>query len=299
MNRPSRRGSPRVALLVVCGVLTASSLAPRMRAQSADSLAGGGVSVPRLASEPTRAWPDTSKTFFTRRDLTYVGVALAASAATSLFDERIAHWTQHPSVQGSQKRHDLVNTLTKVNETPLTIAAVATYGVGRLFHSPTVSDVGAHWSEAMVLTVAISEAIRSPLGRVRPRSSPDDAFNFEFGGGFTKFDDRSFPSLHAAAGFATASVLVGEIRDRRPGALPYAAPLLYAGALVPGLTRMYLNQHWASDVVAGAFLGTLLGSRVVHYAHTHQRTRLDRVLLGTSVLPGRSGGVQVVTTVPW
>ena len=81
---------------------------------------------------------------------------------------------------------------------------------------------------------------------------------------------------------------------RRPGAVKVAAPLLYTAALVPGLTRVYLDQHWASDIAAGAFVGALLGSRVVGYAHSHRRTRLDRVLLGVNVVPDGHGGAMFV-----
>jgi membrane-associated phospholipid phosphatase len=96
-------------------------------------------------------------------------------------------------------------------------------------------------------------------------------------------------------GFATASVVVGELREHQPGAVPYVAPIMYAAALVPGVTRMYLNQHWASDVVAGAFLGQLIGSRVVSYAYSHRRSKLDRALLGgVALLPDGRGGVMLV-----
>ena len=84
---------------------------------------------------------------------------------------------------------------------------------------------------------------------------------------------------------------------RNPSATKYAAPLLYGFAMIPGLTRMYLNQHWASDVVAGAFIGQFIGHRVVHYAHTHQRTKLDRALLATSVTPNGFGGTIVSVNV--
>ena len=73
-----------------------------------------------------------------------------------------------------------------------------------------------------------------------------------------------------------------------------AAPLLYTAAMVPGLTRVDLDQHWASDVVAGAFVGALIGSRVVSYAHSHRRSRLDRALLGVSAAPDGRGGVMLV-----
>lgn len=236
------------------------------------------------------------KTFFTRRDLVATGAAAAVTVGIMQFDKKIAHWTQTPSVQGSAARHNAVNTLTKINETQLGIASVLTYGIGRLTGSRTTADVGLHWAEALFMTDVISQAIRGPVGRNRPRVSPDDPFNFKFGAGFTNFDRRSFPSLHSAVGFATAAALLGEIRERNPGATWYAAPLLYGFAVIPGATRMYLNQHWASDVFAGAFVGQLIGSRVVHYAHTHKRTKLDRALLATSVAPDGYGGTRVAVS---
>jgi membrane-associated phospholipid phosphatase len=229
------------------------------------------------------------QTFFIRRDAVASLIVLGGSAALSAYDVRIAHWWRQPSVQGSQSRHDFVKSLSAINETPLTIGAVLTYGVGRLTHSPAITDIGLHWSESMILTVAMSEAIRSPVGRARPHASPEDQYSFQFGAGFTKFDHRAWPSLHAAAAFATASALVGEIGQRNPRANAWAAPLLYAAATIPGFTRMYLDQHWASDVLAGSFLGQLVGSRVVHYAHTHNPTKLDRWLGAATLAPTADG----------
>lgn len=236
------------------------------------------------------------KTFFTKRDLVKAATILGASAAVSIFDERIAHWTQTDNIQGSSARKDLADDLTVVNETPLTIGAFATYGVGRLIGNETLADVGLHTTEALVLTVGLAEAIRGPLGRVRPRASPDDAFQFKPGKGFSDFAARSYPSIHAAVAFATATTIVGELKIRKPGVVKFVAPPLYALATVPGFTRMYLNQHWASDVVAGTFMGALLGSKVVYYAHTHRRNFTDRMLLGLSALPDGQGNIRVGTS---
>ena len=235
---------------------------------------------------------DTTKTFFTRHDAELTGVALVGTAVLTRFDKRIANWATSSSVQ-STSRNSLAKNLTKVNETTLTAAALIAYGAGRLAGSSTVADVSLHTAESLVLTSLISQAIRGPLGRTRPSVDKNDPYHFQFGKGFTHFDNRSFPSLHSATAFAAASALVGEVRERRPEAVWYAAPVLYTAAAVPGLTRMYLNQHWASDVAAGAFVGALIGSRVVHYAHSHKRSKLDRVLLGSSILPDGHGGALV------
>ena len=247
----------------------------------------------RAPTDTTRG-PAPRKTFFVKRDLVTSGIAVASSVAVSAFDLRIAHWARSPGVQGDSSRHDLVEQLTRANETPMMLAALATYGVGRIAGLHTTADVGLHTLEAVVLTTGVSQVVRGVLGRTRPRASLEDPFLFKPSTGFSGFETRSYPSLHTAASFAAATALVGEIHERRPGAVKVAAPLLYAAALVPPLTRIYLVQHWASDIVAGGFVGALLGSRVVSYAHSHRRTRLDRVLLAVSAMPDGRGGVMLV-----
>lgn len=247
-------------------------------------------------SKPPADSVHVDKTFFTRRDAVLTGFAVLGTVAIAPFDERISRWAQSPTVQGGTTRRSAVDWLTHINETPLTLGAIATYGIGRIGRMETVADIGLHVSESLVMTDVISELIRGPIGRSRPRVSTDNAFQFHFGGGFTQFDYRSFPSLHSSSAFAAASSLVGEVRERRPDALWYAAPLLYSAAAVPGITRVYLNQHWFTDVVSGAFIGTLIGSKVVHYAHTHRRSKLDQFLLGTTIVPTGDGRLAVAVS---
>jgi PAP2 superfamily protein len=226
--------------------------------------------------------------FFKRGDGTLALMVVGGTAAVAVFDERIARWTRQSRVQGDSGRYNSIKKVTVVNEMPLTVAAIATWGVGRLAGQRTVADVGWHLTESLLITEAVAEGMRIAIGRVRPRASQDDAFVFGPGKGLTRFENRAFPSLHAAVAFTTAAALVEEIRIRKPTAMPYAAPLLYIGAMVPGLTRLYLDQHWASDVFAGTFLGVYIGQRVVRHAHGHH-TRIDRFMLGAFLLPRDEG----------
>jgi membrane-associated phospholipid phosphatase len=73
--------------------------------------------------------------------------------------------------------------------------------------------------------------------------------------------------------------------------------LLWVAATIPGFTRIYLDQHWASDIVAGSALGAYVGTRVVQYAHGHETT-LDRFLLGARIVPQGTTGLSIVWTFP-
>ena len=293
MHRLSFTGLRRRACALVPWLLAPSLLVAQTVAAEPDA----GMASAATLELHTAADRVAQKTFFVKRDLVTSGVALAASAAVSAFDLRIARWARSAGVQGDSSRRDLVEQLTRVNETPLMLAALATYGVGRVAGMHTTADVGLHTLEAVVLTTGVSQVVRGVVGRTRPRASLDEPFRFKPFTGFSGFETRSFPSRHTAASFAAAPALVGEIHERRPAAVKIAAPLLYAAATVPPLTRIYLDQHWASDLVSGAVVGALLGSRVVRYAHSHRPTRLDRTLLDVSGVPDGRGGVMLVVSV--
>jgi undecaprenyl-diphosphatase len=69
----------------------------------------------------------------------------------------------------------------------------------------------------------------------------------------------SFPSGHASMSMAAAVFLSYVlVRERlAPRAMLVVGPLL---ALVVGLSRMYLDVHWASDVLGGWAVGAAYGA---------------------------------------
>ncbi len=243
-------------------------------------------------ADSARAGED--RRFVRPHDLAALGLGLAASGALSLADVRIAHWTQSSGVQGDSSRRRFVNNVTKVNETTITIAGLAAYGIGKLTHAETLTDVAKHTTQAVVLTSLVSQAMRGPLGRSRPYITNDtNQYDFHAFKGFSGYDNRAWPSLHSATAFAAGAALVSELRERHAAAMPWAEPLIYAAAAVPGLSRMYLNQHWSSDVLAGDVLGVVIGNRLVHYAHTSPPGAGPRWLVNATVQPGADGGMLV------
>jgi len=226
----------------------------------------------------------TQKAFFIPKDGALAAAFLAASAGMSLFDVRIANFFRDTSLSHVQQGQRLDDIFTRINETTLTVGGLVVYGAARVMNQRTVADIAFHTAEAVVATSLTSQLIRGPLGRTRPRDAErpyDDQYEFHFFQGFRHFQQRAFPSIHSASGFAAASALVAETKRRSPGAVWYVAVPAYALALTPGLSRMYLGQHWASDVFSGAFLGTFYGWRIVNYSHSHPTTRIDRIFLGS------------------
>jgi hypothetical protein len=239
------------------------------------------------------------KTFLTRRDLGVGAVALGATALLSRWDTDIAKASQQPRYQ-SDRLHSLALRVSKVNETSLTLGGLVVYGVGRLTGQRTVTDVALHATESVVLASLASQLIRGPLGRMRPYKSHDtDQYDFKLGGGFvssdtnSSFDRRAFPSIHTSSSMAVATVLVMEMRRRGVAATPYLAPVIFAAGILPGLARIQLDQHWASDVLAGAVMGVFAGYKVESYSHDHPNNWFDHTLLRASVAPEPTGGMRM------
>ncbi|HEX6051486.1 MAG TPA: phosphatase PAP2 family protein [Gemmatimonadaceae bacterium] len=223
------------------------------------------------------------KRFFTGRDAVIFGAFVLGSAAITTFDSRVAHWWQDSVQQYQPQFRSLAKHATKVHETSLTLLGIATYAVGRLSKSEVVADIGLHATEAIVLGSVASQLIRGPLGRSRPHvTNFDDPYDFEPFKGFREFDYRAYPSIHASSSFAAATVMLAETKRRKPGAFWYVAPVAASVAIAPAFSRMYLGQHWASDIFMGAFMGTFAGLKVVNYSHDNPDNRFDRFFLGSS-----------------
>lgn len=154
------------------------------------------------------------------------------------------------------------------------------YGVGRLTGSRDIARTGLHTTEAVLITTLITDGIKIAAGRSRPSLSPDDPYDFRLMGGLEGNAHRSFPSGHASASFAVAAAVTAEVGYSVRGSRTFVAPILFGTASAVGLSRMYDNQHWGSDVIVGAALGTLVGYKVARYTHQHPGNTLDTALLG-------------------
>ena len=116
--------------------------------------------------------------------------------------------------------------------------AFLTYGVGFLNDDAKTRHIGSDLIRTQVLTGALTRSLKVIVDRERP-----------YQGGL------SFPSGHASATFATATVLYGHFgwKVGLPG---------YALASLVAWNRVRDRSHWLSDTVFGASIGLAAGLSV-------------------------------------
>lgn len=103
----------------------------------------------------------------------------------------------------------------------------------------------------LALTIAAADQTSAKLlkpifQRPRPSVTLEDARPL-----FGPRGSHSFPSVHATNSFAAALVLDAVFPGRRLAFLAAAGLVSYS--------RVYVGDHWPSDVVAGALLGAMIG----------------------------------------
>jgi len=148
---------------------------------------------------------------------------------------------------------------------PIALGA-ALYGFGHVRDNGFVTQTGREVMRAVLVSGAITAVAKGTVGRARPFAAPGDPDVFSPGHGFTNASFASFPSGHTSAAFATATVLARELNVAHPSSRWWVNPLLFGGATFVGYSRVYQRQHWPSDVIAGAALGTITGYEVVSHA---------------------------------
>jgi membrane-associated phospholipid phosphatase len=231
-----------------------------------------------------------AKTLFTWRDGVLASSFAGFTVAMFPVDRSLARRLQDSSAQANRFFKNASKNIQYFADPGSLVIGISMYGVGRLAKWRDVEDLGLHGLEAVAVSGAVTALLKGVAGRARPYVSADtSSHDFRFGRGFTHGGYESFPSGHATAAFAAASVVTSESERWWPHGIWLVAPAMYGGATLVGLSRMYNNAHWASDVAVGAAIGTFSGIKVVRYSHGHTNNPIDRWLLGLEAVPLPTG----------
>jgi membrane-associated phospholipid phosphatase len=259
---------------------------------------GGMLVMPGTAFAQSAApAPAPHVPLFTLEDAYLAGGFIAGTLALRPLDEHFARRLQDKNSQSSRFLQNVAVTFRTIAEPGAFFIGGGLYIAGRASKQRDMADLGLHGTEAVVLGSVFAGVLKDAFGRARPFVHPptdSTGFNpndWQFGRGLTNGDQyRSFPSGHSVAAFAAAAAVVNETSRWWPNLTWVIGPAMYGGAGIVGLSRMYNNRHWASDVMMGAAIGTFAGNKVVRYHHrTNPTNRFDQWLLGASVHQSANG----------
>ena len=211
--------------------------------------------------------PDSTRhgRILARTDAAVLGVAAAASGVLIGWDGAIAREVRASPLQGSAIVRGAMRGAGTFGDPGTIVIGAGLWLSGRLAGDNTRERVGLRSLEAVVVSGVLGGAIKGVTGRARPDAS-DNPRDFVLGSGIgTRDAFQSFPSGHATAAWAFVSAVDaewGRLSPARPRWVPVA---LYALAALTGVSRVYHNRHWASDVVMGSALGFVSGRAIVRW----------------------------------
>lgn len=114
-------------------------------------------------------------------------------------------------------------------------------------------------AKAFLISGAITTFLKYGFRRERPFVGGDNPNKDVWFGEFMSDKYTSFPSGHTTAYFALAAVLETHFKDQ-----VWVGIASYSLAAVTGVSRVYNNKHWASDVFVGALVGWSVGKIVAN-----------------------------------
>ena len=156
----------------------------------------------------------------------------------------------------------------------------------RLARRRTMAELGLRSTEGIAVSSAISGIVKGLAGRARPFVAPGEPWHWQFANGWTDARYFSMPSGHTTACFAVAAAASLTVARWRPAWRAVVVSSTFATALLVAFARVFANQHWLSDVVAGAVLGMCTGFAIAHWHGRHPQSSFDRALLGSTQATG-------------
>lgn len=122
---------------------------------------------------------------------------------------------------------------------PATLLATAI-----ITHNPQLQRKSLEVFGAIIIELAISEAMKFSFNRLRPGEKyPAEIFPYR------QIHGKSFPSGHSSLAFSAAASLSIQYRKW------YVTVPAYIWAASVGYSRVYLGEHYPSDVIGGAAVG--------------------------------------------
>lgn len=123
--------------------------------------------------------------------------------------------------------------------TPISIFAIGLINKDKKLQQQSYKIIG-----SLLINTAVTQGLKYAVNRKRPYEEYPLIIN-----PYTIENDASFPSGHTSTAFTLATSLTLQYKKW------YVAIPLFAWASSVGYSRMYLGEHYPTDVLAGAVIG--------------------------------------------
>jgi len=203
-------------------------------------------------------WQGTKAGFATQDSLIGLAAGGALAAAIGAQDEKLKDYFE---------THELLGDWSSIGDqwgagAIQPVIVLGMYGWARAAKDQRLATNAEVFAEALILDGVVINVMKPLVGRERPDHS----------------DNLSFPSGHTGNAFTFAALM-----DARYGH-QWGIPM-FAVAAYTGLTRMQDHAHWASDVVFGATLGTVIGYAVSKHHDNYPYHHVWRQKTQVTLLP--------------
>ncbi|MEK7722442.1 MAG: phosphatase PAP2 family protein [Elusimicrobiota bacterium] len=253
-----------------CGLTLAFLLLCRSAAGAGGIFGDTLYSAGRVVSSPAR---------IRKTDLPAIGAVAAGGLALYSLDGQIRRVFLRNK---SRLNDDISKTAGKLGNGGYDAALIAAYGgLGLLLKDIRMQNTALLAAESFLAANAAGTLLKYSVGRARPYTEDGKRrftpFRFKTAG-------ASFPSGHTVSAFSVASVFAARSESRAVKGLAYSLASCVA------LQRVYADKHWASDVLAGAAIGTAVGRWV---AAKKEKSGSSSAILLPVYSPGYAGAAAV------
>jgi membrane-associated phospholipid phosphatase len=213
-------------------------------------------------------------------------------------DKPITKALRAPGIQASEPWRNSMAVFDRFGAPGAQLAGPVLFGTGLVFRRPSLRDVGVHVTESYLVAGATTFVLKGLAGRRRPYwPTWESATDFKLGRGFPHREPySSFPSGHATGMFAAASAIAAEAGHWWPEHARVIGAVAYGAAVLDGVSRVYRDTHWPSDVAAGALVGTVSGMIVTRMSHAQRHASPNGGAVGAArpiLQPTGTGEVRV------
>lgn len=196
---------------------------------------------------------------FDRQDWGRVGLAAGGTVLLFITDKGVKDFT----LRNTNHLNDRIFNLDSYQGNEYSfILAGGIYAYGALTGNSRVRRTGLNAAEAFLYSGLITNVFKALIGSRRPYAG--DGHRFLGPLQISKNDYQSLPSGHTTVSFAVSTVLAKSMGNL------YWKSFWYGTAGLVGVSRMYHNKHWLSDVFLGAVIGYAVGDYVTGFDRKEQ-----------------------------